>query len=138
LKKRYGWSDAEAPQDPYRETIRGRAEVQGRHKKQTGGHGQFGDCWIRMSRFRAARNSSSPMRFLARDPENYIPAVEKGIIETLEWIFGGFFRWSDFSALSMTARIMMSTSSELAFKLAARKAFKIRNAARQAGPAGAG
>src|SRR5437016_14026207 len=49
LKKRYSVEVMlKAPKIPYRETIRGRAEVQGRHKKQTGGHGQFGDCWIRM------------------------------------------------------------------------------------------
>ena len=49
LKKRYGVDVAlKAPKIPYRETIRGTADVQGRHKKQTGGHGQFGDCWIRM------------------------------------------------------------------------------------------
>src|ERR1043166_6036737 len=49
LKKRYGVDvELRAPKIPYRETIRGRADVQGRHKKQTGGHGQFGDCWIRV------------------------------------------------------------------------------------------
>ena len=49
LKKRYGVDvTLKAPKIPYRETIRGTADVQGRHKKQTGGHGQFGDCWIRM------------------------------------------------------------------------------------------
>src|SRR5207237_10390209 len=48
LKKRYGVEVMlKAPKIPYRETIRGRADVQGRHKKQTGGHGQFGDCWHR-------------------------------------------------------------------------------------------
>ena len=40
--------ELKAPKIPYRETIRGTASVQGRHKKQTGGHGQFGDCWIKM------------------------------------------------------------------------------------------
>ena len=49
LKKRYAVDvTLKAPKIPYRETIRGTADVQGRHKKQTGGHGQFGDCWIRM------------------------------------------------------------------------------------------
>ena len=49
LKKRYGVDvTLKAPKIPYRETIRGFADVQGRHKKQTGGHGQFGDCWIKM------------------------------------------------------------------------------------------
>ena len=49
LKKRYGVDvTLKAPKIPYRETIRGTADVQGRHKKQTGGHGQFGDCWIKM------------------------------------------------------------------------------------------
>ena len=49
LKKRYGVDVAlKAPKIPYRETVRGTADVQGRHKKQTGGHGQFGDCWIKM------------------------------------------------------------------------------------------
>src|SRR5207253_1444151 len=51
MKKRYHTEVVlKAPKVPYRETIRGKADVQGKHKKQTGGHGQFGDCWVRMER----------------------------------------------------------------------------------------
>jgi len=67
-----------APKIPYRETIRGFADVQGRHKKQTGGHGQFGDCWIRMEPLARGENFKfENVVFGGSIPKNFIPAIEK-------------------------------------------------------------
>ena len=80
LKKRYGVDVAlKAPKIPYRETIRGKADVQGRHKKQTGGHGQFGDCWIKMEPLpRGAKFEFANEIFGGSIPKNFIPGGGKG------------------------------------------------------------
>jgi elongation factor G len=134
LKKRYSVDVAlKAPKIPYRETIRGNAEVQGRHKKQTGGHGQFGDCWIRMEPLpRGARFEFVNDVFGGAIPKNYIPAVEKGIIETAERGYLAGYPMVDFRVTVFDGSYHDVDSSELAFKLAARKAF--RNAMQTAKP----
>src|SRR6202167_4088371 len=134
LKKRYAVDVAlKAPKIPYRETIRGTADVQGRHKKQTGGHGQFGDCWIRMEPLpRGAKFEFVNDIFGGSIPKNYIPAVEKGIIETAERGFLAGFPMVDFRVTVYDGSYHDVDSSELAFKLAARKAF--RNAMQTAKP----
>jgi elongation factor G len=134
LKKRYAVDVAlKAPKIPYRETIRGTADVQGRHKKQTGGHGQFGDCWIRMEPLpRGARFEFVNDIFGGSIPKNYIPAVEKGIIETAERGFLAGYPMVDFRVTVYDGSYHDVDSSELAFKLAARKAF--RNAMQTARP----
>jgi elongation factor G len=126
LKKRYGVDVAlKAPKIPYRETIRGTADVQGRHKKQTGGHGQFGDCWIRMEPLpRGAKFQFSNEIFGGSIPKNFIPAVEKGIVEAAENGFLAGFPMVDFKVTLYDGSYHDVDSSELAFKLAARKAFK--------------
>jgi elongation factor G len=126
LKKRYGVDVAlKAPKIPYRETIRGKADVQGRHKKQTGGHGQFGDCWIRMEPLpRGAKFEFVNEIFGGSIPKNYIPAVEKGIIEAAENGFLAGFPMVDFRVILYDGSYHDVDSSELSFKLAARKAFK--------------
>jgi elongation factor G len=134
LKRRYGVDVAlKAPKIPYRETIRGTADVQGRHKKQTGGHGQFGDCWIRMEPLpRGGRFEFVNDIFGGSIPKNYIPAVEKGIIETAERGYLAGFPMVDFKVTVYDGSYHDVDSSELAFKLAARKAF--RNAMQTAKP----
>jgi elongation factor G len=126
LKKRYGVEVAlHAPKIPYRETIRGRAEVQGRHKKQTGGHGQFGDCWIRMEPLhRGGKFEFANEVFGGAIPKNFIPAIEKGIIETAEKGFLAGFPVVDFKVVVYDGSYHDVDSSEMSFKLAARKAFR--------------
>ena len=105
LKKRYGVDvTLKAPKIPYRETIRGTADVQGRHKKQTGGHGQFGDCWIKMEPLpRGAKFEFANEIFGGSIPKNFIPAVEKGIVEAAEKGFLAGYPMVDFKVTSTTA-----------------------------------
>ena len=135
LKKRYSVDvTLKAPKIPYRETIRGTADVQGRHKKQTGGHGQFGDCWIKMMPLeRGAKFEFVNEIFGGAIPKNFIPAVEKGILEAANNGFLAGYPMVDFKVVLYDGSYHDVDSSELSFKLAARKAFKA--AMQQAKPA---
>jgi len=126
LKKRYGVDvTLKAPKIPYRETIRGKADVQGRHKKQTGGHGQFGDCWIKMEPLpRGSQFEFANEVFGGSIPKNFIPAVEKGIVDAAANGFLAGYPMVDFKVTVYDGSYHDVDSSELAFKLAARKAFK--------------
>jgi elongation factor G len=126
LKKRYGVDvELKAPKIPYRETIRGRADVQGRHKKQTGGHGQFGDCWIKVEPLpRGGKFEFANEVFGGSIPRNFIPAVEKGIVEAAANGYLAGFPMVDFKCIVYDGSYHDVDSSEMAFKLAARKAFK--------------
>jgi len=135
LKRRYGVEvELKAPKIPYRETIRGSASVQGRHKKQTGGHGQFGDCWIKLEPLdRGAKFQFVNDIFGGAIPKQYIPAVEKGILEAAERGFVAGYPVTDFKVTLYDGSYHDVDSSEMAFKLAGRKAF--RAAMQQARPA---
>ncbi|MCC7174985.1 MAG: elongation factor G [Bryobacterales bacterium] len=135
LKNRYGVDvTLKAPKVPYRETIRGTADVQGRHKKQTGGHGQFGDCWIKMEPLSRGGNFEFVNDiFGGAIPRNYIPAVEKGIVEAAANGYLAGYPVVDFKVILYDGSYHDVDSSELSFKLAARKAFKA--AMQQAKPA---
>ncbi len=126
LKKRYSVDvELHAPKIPYRETVRGLADVQGRHKKQTGGHGQFGDCWIKLSPLpRGGGFEFGNEVFGGAIPRNFIPAIEKGIVETASKGFLAGFPVVDFRVVVYDGSYHDVDSSEMSFKLAARKAFK--------------
>ncbi len=135
LKRRYGVEvELKAPKIPYRETVRGSASVQGRHKKQTGGHGQFGDCWIRIEPLpRGEKFQFVNDIFGGSIPRQYIPAVEKGVVEAAEQGFLAGYPVTDFKVTVYDGSYHDVDSSEMAFKLAGRKAF--RAAMQQAKPA---
>ena len=126
LKKRYNVEvTLKAPKVPYRETIRGTADVQGRHKKQTGGHGQFGDCWIKMEPMpRGGDFEFVNDIFGGSIPKNYIPAVEKGIVESAARGYLAGFPVVDFRVTLYDGSYHDVDSSEMAFKIAGSLAFK--------------
>ncbi|MFB3917809.1 MAG: elongation factor G [Terriglobales bacterium] len=126
LKKRYNTEvNLKAPKVPYRETIRGKADVQGRHKKQTGGHGQFGDCRIKMEPLPRGGNFEFVNEiFGGAIPKNFIPAVEKGIVEAAQRGYLAGFPVVDFKVVLYDGSYHEVDSNELSFKTAGRIAFK--------------
>jgi elongation factor G len=113
------------PKVPYRETIRRTASAQGRHKKQTGGRGQFGDVFIRFEPL--PRGSGFEFVDEIRGgavPSSYIPAVEKGLREIIEKGVMAGYPTTDFRAALYDGSFHTVDSSEIAFKLAAHLAFK--------------
>jgi len=113
------------PKVPYKETITGTASVQGRHKKQTGGRGQFGDVFIRFDPLpRGAGFEFIDEVRGGHVPRNFIPAVEKGLREIMgRGVLAGYPA-VDFSAALYDGSYHPVDSSEIAFKLAAHIAFR--------------
>jgi elongation factor G len=113
------------PKVPYRETITKTASAQGRHKKQTGGRGQFGDVYVRFEPL--PRDSGFEFKDEIRGgtvPNSYIPAVEKGLREIIpKGVLAGY-PTTDFLAALYYGSYHSVDSSEIAFKLAAHLAFK--------------
>jgi elongation factor G len=126
LQKKFGVEVIlKPPKVPYRETITGKAEVQGRHKKQTGGHGQFGDCWIRMEPLERGQGFEFANDIFGGSiPRQFIPAVEKGIIESAERGYLAGFPVVDFKVTLFDGSYHDVDSSEMSFKIAGSVAFK--------------
>jgi elongation factor G len=120
LKRRFGVEvELHPPHVPYRETIRKKANAQGRHKKQTGGRGQFGDCWIEVEpRPRGEGYIFEDAIFGGSIPRNFIPAVEKGIVEAMEHGVIAGSPVVDVKVKLYDGSYHAVDSSELAFKLA--------------------
>ena len=126
LRKRYKVEvNLKKPKIPYRETIKGSAEGHGRHKKQTGGHGQFGDCRIRMKPLpRGEDFQFVDDIFGGSIPKNFIPAVEKGIQEARLKGFLAGYPMVDFQVELYDGQYHDVDCSEMSFKIAGSLAFK--------------
>ena len=126
LKERFGVEiDMEVPRIPYRETIRSNADAQYRHKKQSGGRGQFGEVFLRI----APKGRGEGFEFLnevvgGNIPSNFIPAVEKGIVETLSEGPVAGYQVIDVAATVYDGKHHPVDSDEVSFKLAGSHAFR--------------
>jgi len=126
LKRKYGVEvNLKTPKVPYRETIKKKVRVQGRHKKQSGGHGQFGDCWIQMEPLPRGSGFEFVDAVVGGSvPRSYIPAVEKGIVEACQKGVLAGYPCVDFRATLDDGSYHAVDSSEMAFKIAGSLAFK--------------
>jgi elongation factor G len=126
LKRRFGVEvNLKLPRIPYRETISAATEAHGRHKKQTGGHGQFGDCKVRFEPLpRGSDFEFVDDIFGGANPRQFIPAVEKGIQDARMRGFLAGYPMVDFRATVFDGSFHQVDSNELSFKMAGSLAFK--------------
>jgi elongation factor G len=126
LKKRYGVDvELHQPKVAYLETFKGRVEVQGRHKKQTGGRGQFGDCKCVFEPLaHGAGFKFIDKIFGGSVPQNFRPAIEKGVLEAAALGALAGYPMVDFQVELIDGSYHTVDSDELSFKLAGRKAFR--------------
>lgn len=126
LRRRFGVEvNLKPPRIPYLETITAATEAHGRHKKQTGGHGQFGDCKIRVEPLpRGSNFQFEDDIFGGAIPRQYVPAVEKGIQDARLRGFLAGYPMVDFKATVIDGSYHAVDSNELAFKMAGSLAFK--------------
>jgi elongation factor G len=135
LLKRYNVNlTLKPPKVPYRETIRGKADAEGKHKKQSGGHGQFGVCRVKMEPIERGKGIEFVDDiFGGAIPKNWIPSVEKGIRDSAARGYLAGFPVTDFRAILYDGKYHDVDSSDIAFKIAGSLAFK--EAMKQARPA---
>jgi elongation factor G len=126
LRRKFGVAaELTKPKIAYRETIRMRAEGQGRHKKQSGGRGQFGDCWVRIGPAERGDGIHFEDRIVGGAiPSKFIPAVEKGIHEAAERGILAGFPLVDFQVELYDGSYHSVDSNEMSFKMAGIQAFK--------------
>jgi len=126
LKRKFGVDvKMKTPKVPYKETIRARAKAQGKYKKQTGGHGQYGDAWIEIEPLQRGGGFEFVDKIVGGViPRQYIPAVEKGLVEALHEGFLAGYPLVDIRATVVDGSYHTVDSSEMSFKIAASMGFK--------------
>jgi len=126
LRRKYGAEVViHTPKIPYRETIRGTAQAQGKYKKQTGGHGQYGDCWLELAPMPRGEGFAFENRVVGGViPRNFIPAVEKGVAEAMHHGTLAGFPVVDIRVAVYDGSYHVVDSSEMSFKIAGSMAFK--------------
>jgi len=125
LQKKFGVEvNSRAPKIPYRETLRASVKVEGKHKKQSGGHGQYGHVWLEIQPLQGADFEFAEKIFGGAVPKQYIPAVEKGIREAMQEGALAGYPVMGVKVTLYDGSYHSVDSSELAFKIAAAQAFK--------------
>lgn len=126
LRRKYGVDiEIHVPKVPYKETIKTTAQAQGKYKKQTGGHGQYGDCWLQLDPLPRGAGFEFVNKVVGGAiPRNFIPAVEKGVVEAMQegWLAG--FPVVDVRVTVYDGSYHVVDSSEMSFKIAASLGFK--------------
>lgn len=126
LKRKFGVEvHMKTPKVPYKETVRNKAKAQGKYKKQTGGHGQYGDAWLEITPLPRGAGFEFVDKIVGGViPRQYIPAVEKGVREAMqEGVLAGF-PMVDIKVTLFDGSYHTVDSSEMAFKIAASMGFK--------------
>lgn len=126
LERKYGVSvDLTKPRMKYRETFTKKSKAQGKYKKQTGGHGQYGDCWLRVEPLEQGAGVEFVNKIVGgKIPSRYIPSIEKGVKETLEKGILAGYPITDIKVEVFEGSYHPVDSSDIAFKIAASMAIK--------------
>ena len=126
LRRKYGVDvNLHTPKVPYKETINRMAQAQGKYKKQTGGHGQYGDCWLQLDPLPRGAGFEFVNKIVGGViPRNFIPAVEKGVVEAMHQGIIAGFQVVDMRVTVYDGSHHPVDSSEMAFKVAGSMGFK--------------
>lgn len=126
LRRKFGVDvSTEIPRIPYKETIRNKTECEGKHKKQTGGHGQYGHCFLRVEPMERGSGYEFENKVVGGSiPRQYIPGVEKGVVSAMQEGCLAGYPMVDMKVTVYDGSFHSVDSSELAFKMAATKALK--------------
>jgi len=126
LKRKFGVeAEIEKPRIPYKETIKAKAEAQGKYKRQSGGRGQYGDCWLKLEPLGRSEGFQFENKIVGGAiPSKYIPAIEKGVVEAMKDGVVAGYKMVDLKITVYDGTFHDVDSSDLAFKIAGSMGYK--------------